>query len=52
MRKYLSSQEAKEAYAKIGMDSAPSSSQELRAKIITEPNLYGTAVKDAGLKIE
>ena len=52
MRKYLSSPDAKEAYAKIGMDSAPSSPQELRARIIAEQNVFARAVKGAGLKIE
>jgi len=52
MRKYLASQEAKEAFAKIGMDSAPSTPEELRARIIAEQKLFGKAVKDANLKVE
>jgi tripartite-type tricarboxylate transporter receptor subunit TctC len=52
MQKYLSSTEAKEAYARIGMDSAASSAEELRARIIAEQNVFSKAVKDANLKIE
>lgn len=52
MRKYLSSPEAKEAFAKIGMDSAPSTPEELRARIIAEQKVFSKAVKDAKLKIE
>jgi tripartite-type tricarboxylate transporter receptor subunit TctC len=52
MRKYLSSPEAKEAFARIGMDSAPSTPEELRARIIAEQKVFGKAVKDAKLKVE
>jgi len=52
MRKYLSSPEAKEAYAKIGMDAAPSAPQDVRARIIAEQKVFSKAVKDANLKIE
>ncbi|MBI3372100.1 MAG: tripartite tricarboxylate transporter substrate binding protein [Betaproteobacteria bacterium] len=52
MQKYLSSPEAKDAYAKIGMDSAASSAEELRARIIAEQNVFSKAVKDANLKVE
>jgi tripartite-type tricarboxylate transporter receptor subunit TctC len=52
MRRYLSSPEAKEAYAKIGMDNAPSTPEELRARILAEQRVFGKAVKDANLKIE
>ncbi|MCX7139956.1 MAG: tripartite tricarboxylate transporter substrate binding protein [Proteobacteria bacterium] len=52
MKKYLSSPEAKEAYAKIGMDNAPSSPEELRARIVAEQKVFGKAVKDANLKVE
>lgn len=52
MQKYLSSPEAKEAYARIGMDSAPSGAEELRARIIAEQNVFSKAVKDANLKID
>jgi tripartite-type tricarboxylate transporter receptor subunit TctC len=52
IRKYLSSAEAKEAFAKIGMDSSPSTPEELRARIIAEQKVFSKAVKDANLKVE
>ena len=52
IRKYLSSAEAKEAFAKIGMDSAPSTPEELRERIVAEQKVFGKAVKDAKLKVE
>jgi tripartite-type tricarboxylate transporter receptor subunit TctC len=52
IRKYLSSAEAKEAFARIGMDSSPSTPEELRARIIAEQKVFSKAVKDANLKVE
>jgi tripartite-type tricarboxylate transporter receptor subunit TctC len=52
IRKYLSSPEGKEAYAKIGMDSVASTPEELRARIVAEQKVFGIAVKEANLKIE
>ena len=50
MRKYLSSPEAKEAFAKIGMDAAPSTPEQLRSRILAEQKVFSKAVKDANLK--
>ena len=52
IRKYLSSPEAKEAFARIGMDPAPSTPEQLRARIIAKQKVFGKAVKDANLKVE
>lgn len=52
MRKYLGSPEANEAYAKIGMDTAPSAPEEVRARIIAEQKVFSKAVKEANLKVE
>jgi tripartite-type tricarboxylate transporter receptor subunit TctC len=52
MCKYLASQGAKDAFARVGMDSAPSTPEELRARIIAEQKVFGKAVKDARLKVE
>ncbi len=52
MRGYLSSQEAKEAYAKFGMEAVPSAPQDVRTRIMSEQKVFSKAVKDAKLKIE
>jgi len=52
LRKYLSSPEAREALARIGMDAAPSTPDELRARIVAEQKVFAKAVNDANLKIE
>jgi tripartite-type tricarboxylate transporter receptor subunit TctC len=51
-RKYLSSPEAKEAYAKAGHEPLPSSGDAMRARIIAEQKIFAKAVKDAGVKPE
>ena len=52
MRNYISSPEAKEAYAKFGMEPVASSPQDVRTRIIAEQKVFSKAVKDANLKIE
>jgi tripartite-type tricarboxylate transporter receptor subunit TctC len=51
-RKYLMSAEAKEAYGKVGHEPAPSSPEEVRARIFVEQKAFAKAVKDANLKPE
>jgi tripartite-type tricarboxylate transporter receptor subunit TctC len=51
-RKYLSSAEAKEAYGKVGHEPAPSTSEEVRTRIVAEQKAFAKAVKDANLKPE
>jgi tripartite-type tricarboxylate transporter receptor subunit TctC len=51
-RKYLTSAEAKEAYGKVGHEPAPSSPEEVRARIFVEQKAFAKAVKDANLKPE
>ncbi len=52
MRGYLSSPEAKEAYAKFGMEPVASVPQYVRERIVAEQKVFSKAVKDANLKIE
>ena len=51
-RKYMSSPEAKEAYAKAGHEPLPSSGEAMRARIVAEQKIFAKAVKDAGVKPE
>lgn len=52
MRSYLSSAEAKEAYAKFGMEPVASAPRDVRSRIVAEQKVFSKAVKDAKLKIE
>lgn len=52
MRAYLAGPEAKEAFGRLGHETAPSSPEEVRAKIIAEHKTYSEAVKAANLKPE
>ena len=52
MRKYLSTQEAREAYEKLGHEAAPSSPEELRALMASDSEKYGKLIRDANLKLE
>ncbi len=51
-RRYLASPEAKEAYAKVGHEPAPSSAEAVRERIVAEQKRFAAAVKAAGLKPE
>jgi tripartite-type tricarboxylate transporter receptor subunit TctC len=51
-RKYLSSPEAKEAYGKVGHETAPSTPETVRNRILDEQKAFAKAVKDAGVKPE
>jgi tripartite-type tricarboxylate transporter receptor subunit TctC len=51
-RKYLNSAEAKEAYGKVGHETAPSTAEAVRARIVEEQKAFAKAVKDANLKPE
>jgi tripartite-type tricarboxylate transporter receptor subunit TctC len=51
-RKYLSSPEAKETYARLGYETAPSTPDQVRAKIVSEQRVNAAAVKAANLKPE
>jgi tripartite-type tricarboxylate transporter receptor subunit TctC len=51
-RKYLGSAEAKEAYGKVGHETAASSPEAVRSRIQSEQKAFAKAVKDAGVKPE
>ena len=51
-RRYLTSAEAKEAYGKVGHETAPWSGEAVRARIVAEQKAFAKAVKDANLKPE
>ena len=52
MRSYLSTPEAKTAFAKFGMDTVPSAPQDVRDRIVAEQKVFAKAVKDAHLKVD
>jgi tripartite-type tricarboxylate transporter receptor subunit TctC len=52
MRKYLVTQEAREAYEKLGHEAAPSSPDELRAQMVADTEKYGRIIRDANIKLE
>lgn len=52
MRKYLATQEAKDAYEKLGHEAAPSSPQELSAQMASDTEKYGKIVRDANIRME
>jgi len=52
MRKYLGTQEAREAYEKLGHEAAPSSPEELRAQMASDAEKYGKLIREANLKLE
>jgi tripartite-type tricarboxylate transporter receptor subunit TctC len=51
-RNYLASPEAKEAYAKVAHEAAPSTPEAVRERIIAEQRRFSAAVKAANLKPE
>ena len=52
MRKWLTSAEARDAFAAIGHDPAPSTPDEVRQRIAAEQKLFGPAIKAANIKAE
>lgn len=52
LRRYLSSAEAKEAFARLGHDPAPSGGEAVRARIVAEQKAFSKTVKEIGLKPE
>lgn len=52
VQKFLATPEAKEAYARLGHESAPSTSAQLRERIISDQKRFSVAVKAAGVKPE
>jgi tripartite-type tricarboxylate transporter receptor subunit TctC len=52
MRRWLASADAREAFAAIGHDPAPSTPDEVRQRIAAEQKLFGPAIKAAGIKAE
>jgi tripartite-type tricarboxylate transporter receptor subunit TctC len=50
--RYLGSPEAKEAFAKVGHEPAPSTGEAVRARIAAEQKSFAAAVKAANLKSE
>jgi tripartite-type tricarboxylate transporter receptor subunit TctC len=51
-RKYLGSAEAKDAYGKVGHETAPTTPDAVRARIVSEQKSFAKAVKDANVKPE
>jgi len=51
-RKYLASPEAKEAYARLGHEAAPSTAEAVRERLVAEHKRFSVAVKEAKLKPE
>lgn len=52
LRKYLATPEAKEAFARLGHDPAPTSSEAVRERIINEQKAFSKTIKEIGLKPE
>jgi tripartite-type tricarboxylate transporter receptor subunit TctC len=52
MRKYLATQEAKDAFEKLGHEAAPSSPEELRAQVAFDAEKYGKIIRDANIRME
>lgn len=52
MRKWLVTAEARDAFAAIGHDPAPSTPDEVRQRIAAEQKLFGPAIKAANIKSE
>jgi tripartite-type tricarboxylate transporter receptor subunit TctC len=52
MRKYLATQEAKEAYEKLGHEAAASTPEELRAQVASDADKYAKVIRDANIRLE
>ena len=52
MRKWLASAEAREAFAALGHEPAPSTPDDVRLRIAAEQKLFGPAIKAAHIKAE
>jgi tripartite-type tricarboxylate transporter receptor subunit TctC len=52
MRKYLATQDAKDAFEKLGHEAAPSSPEELRAQMVSDMDKYGKIIRDADIRLE
>ncbi len=52
MRRWLATAEAREAFAAIGHDPAPSTPDDVRQRIAAEQKLFGPAIKAANIKAE
>jgi len=52
MRKWLVTAEAREAFAAIGHEPAPSTPDEVRQRIAAEQKLFGPAIKAANIKVD
>ena len=52
MRKWLATAKAREAFAAIGHEPAPSTPDEVRQRIAAEQKLFGPAIKSANIKAE
>jgi tripartite-type tricarboxylate transporter receptor subunit TctC len=52
MRRWLATAEAREAFAAIGHEPAPTTPDEVRARIAAEQKLFGPAVKAANIRAE
>ena len=52
LRKWLATAEAREAFAVIGHEPAPSTPDEVRQRIAAERKLFGPAIKAAGIKAD
>jgi tripartite-type tricarboxylate transporter receptor subunit TctC len=52
LRKWLATAEAREAFAAIGHEPAPSTPDEVRQRVAAEQKLFGPAIKAANIKTE